>query len=117
VDGGSSEGNLTVGGEVNNEGRGGAGSWAAQGVAVRVNPAAEAPVLTLGSTTATVTEGSTVTLPSVTASGVDGDDTVTVTIAGLRAGERRAGKEGRTGCSGSGLHTNAGGRERKVAQP
>ena len=31
-------------------------------------------------------EGSTVALPSITASGVDSDDTVTLTIAGLASG-------------------------------
>ena len=83
---GSNEGNFTLTVTANNTTAGETASSAAQTIAVTVNPVAETPVLTLGSTTATVAEGSTVTLPSITASGVDGDDTVTVTIAGLAAG-------------------------------
>ena len=83
---GSNEGNFTLTVTANNTTAGETASSAAQTIAVTVNPAAETPVLTLGSTTATVAEGSTVALPSITASGVDGDDTVTLTIAGLAAG-------------------------------
>ena len=83
---GSNEGNFTLTVTANNTTAGETASSAAQTIALTVNPAAETPVLTLGSTTATVTEGNTVTLPSITASGVDGDDTLTVTIAGLAAG-------------------------------
>ena len=66
-----------------------------------INPVAEPPVLTLGGTTATVAEGSTVALPSITASGVDGDDTVTLTIAGLAAGATMTNSVDATVFSGS----------------
>ena len=46
----------------------------------------EAPTLWLGGTSATVSEGGTVTLPSITVIGVDSDDTLTVTIAELPTG-------------------------------
>ena len=46
----------------------------------------EAPTLWLGGTTARVSDGGTLTLPSITVIGVDSDDTLTVTIAGLPTG-------------------------------
>ena len=58
---------------------------ASQNISLTVNPVAEIPILTLGGTTASVNEGSTVVLPSITASG-DSDDSVTLTIAGLASG-------------------------------
>jgi hypothetical protein len=52
----------------------------------RQNEAPEPPTLSLGSTTATVSEEGTVVLPSITAKPVDSDDDLTVTIAGLPMG-------------------------------
>ena len=52
----------------------------------RENEAPEPPTLTLGGTTATVSEEGTVVLPAITVKPVDSDDTLTVTIAGLPMG-------------------------------
>ena len=50
------------------------------------NETSEPPTLSLGGTTATVTAGSTVTLPSISVHANDSDDTLTLTIAGLPMG-------------------------------
>ncbi len=64
----------------------GATASANQNISLTVNPVAEAPTLALGGTTATVNESGTVVLPSITATPVDSDDTLTLTIAGLASG-------------------------------
>ena len=83
---GSNEGNFSLTVTANNTTTGETASSAPQSIAVTVNPVAEAPTLTLGGTTATANEGGTVALPSITATAVDSDDTVTLTIAGLASG-------------------------------
>ena len=82
---GSNEGNFSLTVTANNTTDGRDASSAPQSIAVTVNrwrkhgPDA-------GRHTATANEGGTVALPSITATAVDSDDTVTLTIAGLASG-------------------------------
>jgi hypothetical protein len=65
---------------------GGVTATASEAYTLTINPVSEPPSLTLGGTAVATSSGGTVVLPSIAASAIDTDDTLTLTISGLAAG-------------------------------